>query len=122
MANDDMQRAGRTTEQVLGAIDAATFRRFAVAVVLLAAALMTPSALAAGLGGHSVRFTGFVSHSYSANHVAGLHEFGGHYARTPGRYGNLGSARGGWYHQGFGGTLSPGWNYGFAPRLGGIGH
>jgi hypothetical protein len=28
----------------------------------------------------------------------------------------------GWYQSGFGGTLNPGWGYGFGPNLGGLGH
>jgi len=27
----------------------------------------------------------------------------------------------GWYHRGWGGTMAPGWGYGFGPNLGGSG-
>jgi hypothetical protein len=33
-----------------------------------------------------------------------------------------GHERSGWYQRGFGGTLNPGWGYGFGPNLGGFSH
>jgi hypothetical protein len=46
---------------------------------------------------------------------------GGGYAGTSRRSG-IGSQDGtGWYSRGFGGTLNPGWGYGFGPNLGGSG-
>jgi hypothetical protein len=36
--------------------------------------------------------------------------------------GGIGSHGSGWHSGGFGGTLNPGWGYGFSPSLGGSGH
>ena len=48
-------------------------------------------------------------------------KLGGGYAGTSRRSG-IGSQVGtGWYSHGFGGTLNPGWGYGFGPNLGGSG-
>ncbi len=120
MSNNETQSADRAHEHAIGW---ARFRRFAAAAVVLfvGALMLTAQASSAGLSGLSGRSVGSVGHSYSGSHLRGLQQHGAGYARTPGHYGNLGST-GGWYHQGFGGTSNPGWDYGFGPRLGGIGH
>lgn len=109
------------SEQTLAAIRRTRLRRIAAAVVLFEAASMTFRASAAGLRGLSGHSVGLVGHSYPAGHLGGIQPPGA-YAHSPAQYGNLGSARGGWYHRSFGGTSNPGWDYGFGPRLGGTGH
>jgi len=46
---------------------------------------------------------------------------GGGYAGTNPGYGSGSHESGGWYQRGWGGTLSPGWGYGFGTNLGGLG-
>ena len=48
-------------------------------------------------------------------------KLGGGYAGTSRRSGIGSQAGTGWYSHGFGGTLNPGWGYGFSPNLGGSG-
>jgi len=46
---------------------------------------------------------------------------GGGYAGTNPRNGSGSHESGGWYQRGWGGTLNPGWGYGFGTNLGGVG-
>jgi len=46
---------------------------------------------------------------------------GSGYAGTNPRVGSGSHDNGGWYQRGWGGTLSPGWGYGFGTNLGGVG-
>jgi hypothetical protein len=71
-----------------------------------------------GLGHHGARLR-----SGEANHYGGSGlRPGNGYGRTNSTH-DLGSPpSSGWYQRGWGGTLNPGWGYGFGPNMGGSGH
>jgi hypothetical protein len=75
-----------------------------------------------GTGSHSPGsgHSGTLLRSGGANHNggSGLRSYGHTYSRH-----DLGSHQNsGWYQRGWGGTANPGWDYRFAPNLGGPGH
>jgi hypothetical protein len=94
----------------------------AVAIMFLTAAACTASGAYASTGS-SVRQLVRVPPPIPGKGFAGAGaRRGGGYAGTS-RPSSIGSLDGtGWYSRGFGGTLNPGWGYGFSPKLGGLGH
>jgi len=104
---------------------------FAATVVLGAAPGATDAASAATFGGfgrggvsHGLGHrSGIMDRSGAAGRVGGGGaRLGAGYAGMNHRYGAGGHEGSGWYYRGWGGTMSPGWGYGFGPNLGGSGH
>jgi hypothetical protein len=88
----------------------------------------TASCASAGeFGGGSGRVVGHhsgaIGQSGAASRFVGSGaRSGAGYAGTSHRHDGLGHESSGWHQPGFGGTLNPGWGYGFGPQLGGSGH
>jgi hypothetical protein len=73
-----------------------------------------------GGAGHSAVGHSAVGHSGVASRIGGLGALpGAGYAGTLRRFDAGGHESSGWYQRGWGGTLDPGWGYGFGPSLGG---
>lgn len=99
----------------------------AVAATLAAGGITYPVAVAASAGHSDGGAAGEIRHRSgpvvryepapraSRGGAAG----GGAYAGTTGHH-DFGRDSGGWHQPGWGGTLNPGWDYGFGPRLGGM--
>ncbi len=72
---------------------------------------------AVGFGHGSGQRSGSVAHFGTPTHLGGIGPRLG-----SGPHGAMGHEGSGWYHRGWGGTLDPGWGYGFGHNLGGSGH
>jgi hypothetical protein len=103
--------------------------RLAIAATLAISAASCATAAAAGGGGVGHRLIShrggavgyFVAgHSGVASRIGGPGALpGAGYAGTLRRFDAGGHESSGWYQRGWGGTLDPGWGYGFGPSLGG---
>ena len=104
------------------------FRRMKHQLILSSLAMLVAVALpglAEARGGHD---GGGFRHGSRYPGDGAASRFGGTGARlgtssagTNHRFDAGGHEGSGWYHRGWGGTMAPGWGYGFEPNLGGFG-
>lgn len=91
----------------------------------IAASAATPGATEAGGSAVSRVFrhhSGAALRSGAASRTHGLGLRSGSGLSDISRPGFTGHQSNGWYQQGWGGTLNPGWGYNFGPNLGGSSH
>ena len=93
-------------------------------LLVISTALVLPGSVEARSGHYAGSFRNGNGHPGGGvtSHFRGTHAWlGADTAGTSHRFDAGGHEGSGWYHRAWGGTMAPGWGYGFSPNLGGSG-